>query len=155
MLKPRFSAVSISAAVVPPLRHSSINACKSGALAASFCATGWSAAMATKLAPNIVSGRVVNTSMPPSPPGKRKVHFRPCDLPIQFSCINRTLSGHWSSDSRPVSNSSAKSVIFRNHWLSLRRSTGAPERQPLPSMTCSLASTVMSTGSQFTADSLR
>ena len=28
----------------------------------------------------------------------------------------------------------------------------APERQPLPSITCSLASTVWSTGSQFTVD---
>ena len=57
--------------------------------------------------------------------------------------------------SSPSSNSSAKSVIFRNHWLSLRRSTSAPERQPRPSITCSLASTVMSTGSQLTALSLR
>ena len=30
----------------------------------------------------------------------------------------------------PSSSSSAKSVIFRNHWASLRRSTSAPERQP-------------------------
>ena len=40
----------------------------------------------------------------------------------------------------------------KNHWVSLRRSTGAPERQPLPSITCSLASTVLSTGSQLTHD---
>ena len=32
------------------------------------------------------------------------------------------------------------------------RSTGAPERQPQPSVTCSLASTVWSTRSQFTVD---
>ena len=51
----------------------------------------------------------------------------------------------------PSSSSSAKSVIFRNHWLSLRFSTSAPDRQPRPSITCSLASTVMSTGSQLTA----
>ncbi len=48
----------------------------------------------------------------------------------------------------------AKSVILRNHWLSLRFSTSAPERQPRPSITCSLASTVRSTGSQLTADLL-
>ena len=57
--------------------------------------------------------------------------------------------------SRPVSRSSAKSVIFRNHWFSRRFSTRAPERQPRPSMTCSLASTVCSSGSQLTQDSLR
>ncbi len=38
----------------------------------------------------------------------------------------------------------------RNHWLSRRFSTAAPERQPRPSTTCSLASTVWSTGSQLT-----
>ena len=47
------------------------------------------------------------------------------------------------------------SEILKNHWVSSRRSTGAPERQPLPSITCSLASTVMSTGSQFTTAALR
>ena len=49
----------------------------------------------------------------------------------------------------------AKSVILKNHWVSSRCSTSAPERQPRPSMTCSLASTVWSTGSQFTFDCLR
>ena len=43
----------------------------------------------------------------------------------------------------------------KNHWLSLRLSTTAPERQPRPSITCSLASTVWSTGSQLTQPSLR
>ena len=36
-----------------------------------------------------------------------------------------------------------------------RFSTSAPVRQPRPSMTCSLASTVWSTGSQFTTEFLR
>jgi hypothetical protein len=43
----------------------------------------------------------------------------------------------------------------KNHWLSSFFSTGAPERQPRPSITCSLASTVPSTGSQLTQLSLR
>ena len=34
------------------------------------------------------------------------------------------------------------SVIFKNHCVSSRCSTIAPERQPRPSITCSLASTV-------------
>ena len=48
-----------------------------------------------------------------------------------------------------------KSLILKNHCVSSRRSTSAPERQPLPSSTCSLARTVMSTGSQFTTALLR
>ena len=53
------------------------------------------------------------------------------------------------------SRSWAKAVILKNHWVSSRCSTKAPERQPRPSITCSLASTVWSTGSQFTFDFLR
>ena len=156
--KPSFSCVSSSAAVVPPCLQRSTNAAASGLAAAIACAIGWSAATATKLAPKIVSGRVVNTSTLSMPPvladsAKRKV--RPWLLPIQFSCISRTFSGQCSSDFRPESRSSAKAVILRNHWLSLRFSTSAPDRQPRPSITCSLASTVMSTGSQLTALSLR
>ena len=37
--------------------------------------------------------------------------------------MTRTFSGQRSSVSSPCSNSSAKSVILKNHWLSLRRST--------------------------------
>src|SRR3546814_949025 len=57
-----------------------------------------------------------------------------------------------SSDLSALSNSSERAVILKNHCDSLRRSIAAPERQPRPSMTCSLASTVWSTGSQFTDD---
>ena len=62
-------------------------------------------------------------------------------------------SGRASSSAS--SNSSANSVMRRNHCASLRFSTTAPLRQPRPSMTCSLASTVWSTGSQLTQLSLR
>ncbi len=44
------------------------------------------------------------------------------------------------------SSSCAYSVMRTNHCSISRFSTGAPERQPLPSMTCSLASTVWSIG---------
>ncbi len=56
---PIFSAVSISAALAPPLRHSAMKAATLGSAAASCSARGWSGAMPTKLAPNRVSGRVV------------------------------------------------------------------------------------------------
>ena len=46
-------------------------------------------------------------------------------------------------------------MILKNHCVSSRCSTSAPERQPRPSITCSLASTVWSTGSQLTFDFLR
>ena len=69
-------------------------------------------------APKIVSGRVVNTStasIPATGVARRKRNCSPRLLPIQFSCIRRTLSGQSSRPSSPSSSSSAKSVIFRNH----------------------------------------
>ena len=71
------------------------------------------------------------------------------------SASARTFSGQRSSVSSASSRSCEKSVILKNHCVSSRCSTSAPERQPRPSITCSLASTVMSTGSQFTFDCLR
>ncbi len=49
-------------AVVPPRWHSSMNFAASQLVSATSCASGWSGAIATKLAPKIVSGRVVQTS---------------------------------------------------------------------------------------------
>ncbi len=57
--KPSFSADSISASEVPPLRHSAMKAATFASPAASSSASGWSGATATKLAPYRVSGRVV------------------------------------------------------------------------------------------------
>ena len=48
---PIFSAVSISASLAPPLRHSAMKAATLGSAAASCSASGWSGAMPTKLAP--------------------------------------------------------------------------------------------------------
>ncbi len=53
------------------------------------------------------------------------------------------------------SSAGAHWVMRKNHWASCRFSTGAPDRQPRPSTTCSLASTVSSTGSQLTQLSRR
>ena len=82
--------------------------------------------------------------------------FAPVDLPIQFLCCVHTKSGQLGSKpSSACSSSSAKAVILKNHWVRSRCSTGASERQPRPSITCSLASTVFSTGSQLTLAVLR
>ena len=163
-----------------------MNAFNFGSFLASAWASGCSGEMPMKLAPKIVSGRVVNTSTsgkpsgsllalppfgplerellapPPSgllerefSPDSRKRINRPWLLPIQLRCMRRTFSGHLSSVSRPASNSSPYWVILKNHCDSSFCSTMAFERQPRPSMTCSLASTVWSTGSQFTLLILR
>ena len=86
----------------------------------------------------MVSGRVVDFDAVAV--RKRPVELQASDLPIQFSCISFNLVRPMLERLTPVSRSSANSVILRNHWLSLRRSTNAPERQPRLSITCSLAS---------------
>jgi hypothetical protein len=79
----------------------------------------------------------------------------PRDLPIQLACISLHLRGPVVQPVERLQQLLGKSEILKNHCVSSRRSTSAPERQPLPSITCSLASTVMSTGSQFTTAFLR
>ncbi len=110
--------------------------------------------------PKIVSGRVVKISSSVSPAGvvtgsRANRMCRPSDRPIQLRCIRRTFSGQRSSRSIALVRSSENCVILKNHCVRSRCSMGAPERHPRPSMTCSLASTVWSTGSQFTLDCLR
>ena len=105
-------------------------------------------------APNNVSWRVVKIFNSLSPAGvvfgsSAKRISMPSERPIQLRCISRTLSGQRSSVSSASSSSCEYFVILKTHWLISRCSTIAPERQPRPSITCSLASTVMSTGSQF------
>ena len=155
--KPIFGAVSISSSEVPDFAHSARNAATFGS-PASARASGWSGAMPAKLAPISVSGRVVKTSSRSNPAGAPLVSKPNCSprlLPIQLRCMVRTFSGQWPRRSMAARRSSAMSVILKNHCTSSRRSTGAPERQPRPSTTCSFASTVMSTGSQFTCALLR
>ena len=77
---------------------------------ASVGASGWSGAIAMKLAPNSVSGRVVNTSSSRRrrPLGREAEARAPSERPIQFACISRTFSGQRS---RPSSASSRSSAI--------------------------------------------
>ena len=114
-------------------------------------ASGESAAMTKNVAPNSVSGRVVNTVTGSSRPSTTNSISAPSDLPIQLRCISSTRSGHLpASGSMSASSRSAYSVILKYHWVSSRLMTSDPHRSHLPSMTCSLASTVWSTGHQLT-----
>ena len=108
-----------------------------------------------KLAPNSVSGRVVNTSSF-SPFDRSNWKRRPSRAadPVLLHQPDFFRPAVQRVERRPAIRR-RNAVILKNHCDSLRRSTSAPERQPRPSITCSLASTVMSTGSQFTSASLR
>ena len=117
-------------------------------------AIGWSIDIPQKVAPKSVSGRVVKTLIGLVSRFSGSIHLNsneiPIDLPIQFSCIILTRSGHSFSFGISSSSLSASLEIFKNHCVNVFLSTVAPERHPLPSITCSLARTVLSTGSQFT-----
>ena len=63
---PFFSCVAMSASIVLPRRHSSMNACKAAILRAAASAIGCSAATAMNVTPNNVSARVVKTFSAPS-----------------------------------------------------------------------------------------
>ena len=144
---PRFSAFSISSCAVPMRLHSAIKSARPGLFSDAAFASGWSGASARNFAPNKVSGRVVKISRSVSPCGvvfssSAKRTMRPSERPIQFFCISRTFSGHRSSPSSASSSSWESSPILKNHCVSSRCSTSAPDRQPRPSITCSLASTV-------------
>ena len=104
-----------------------------------------------KVAPNSVSGRVVNTRSGSSSPSTAKSTNAPSERPIQLRCMARTRSGQWPSSSAMSSSSRwAYSVIRKYHWVSSRLVTTAPQRSQTPPTTCSLASTVWSLGHQLT-----
>ena len=67
--------------------------------------------------------------------------------PIQFVCMTLILSGQsifeWSSSS------SAYSVTRNSHWFRSRLETSVEHRSHRPSMTCSLARTVLQDGHQL------
>ena len=136
-----------------------MNSAASGSLAASACGDrmtrrdGDEARAEDRVGPGREDLDIADR--PPTGSARRKRNCRPRLLPIQFSCISRTLSGHWSSVVQALEQFIGEVGDLQEPLASLRRSTGAPERQPLPSITCSLASTVMSTGSQLTSLSLR
>src|SRR4029077_86390 len=92
---------------------------------------------------------------PGSSPTTRNFRRPPSERPIQLRCITTTFSGQSVSVSSPASSSSAYCVILKNHCSSSRGSTIEPQRQQAPSITCSLASTVLSTGHQLTVERLR
>ena len=91
-----------------------------------------------------------------SPSTTSKVTWAPSDRPIQLRWAVITRSGQLASRTSRLSSSSwAYSVILKYHCVSSRLVTSAPQRSQCPSMTCSLASTVWSTGHQLTGLSLR
>ena len=107
--------------------------------------------MTKNVAPYSVSGRVVNTVTGSSRPSMTNLTSAPSLRPIQLRCISRIGSGQLpSSPAMSASSRSAYSVILKYHWVSRRRTTSAPHRSHRPAMTCSLASTVWSTGHQLT-----
>ncbi len=98
-----------------------------------------------------MSGRVVNTVTGSARPSMANWTSAPSLRPIQLRCIGSTRSGHLpSSGAMSASSRSAYSVILKYHWVSVRRMTSAPQRSHRPPTTCSLASTVWSTGHQLT-----
>ena len=79
-----------------------------------------------------------------------KSSSQPVDFPIQFFCISLTFSGQPLKFSRSFKSWSENFVILKNHCDNFFLSTTALDLQPLPFITCSLANTVFSTGSQLT-----
>ena len=104
-----------------PRLHSSMNAASTGLVRAACAASGCSAATAQKVTPMMVSARVVNTYILPSPIGLPSAPAMACGnakrtpwlLPIQLACIVRTRSGQPGMWSRQESSSSAYCVIRR------------------------------------------
>ena len=126
--------------------------------------SGCSGASTMKVAPNRVSGRVVNTSIPapgwatrrhPTPSEAiGKVTRAPWLRPIQLRCMIRTFSGQ-STRSRSSASRSAYAVIRIIHWRRLRLNTGKLPRSERPSLvTSSFESTVPRPGHQLTGASL-
>ena len=112
---PFFSIVAMSASMTLPRRHSSRNPASAGLVFAACSAKGCSAATAQKVTPMIVSARVVNTYILPSPisaPPSSRMSCRnakrtPTLLPIQLACIVFTRSGQPGILSRYARSSSA------------------------------------------------
>ena len=108
-----------------------------------------------KVAPKMVSARVVNTRIasPPAWSAIGKSISAPSDRPSQLRWAVTVVSDQsiLVLSSRSLSSRSAYSVIRKNHCSSVRCSTTVSQRSQRPLMTCSLASTVLSYGHQLTA----
>ena len=82
-LNPIFSAFAIASSVVPTREDLFLNSMKSFCFS-KFLHKGWSTETAKKVAPNIVSGRVVKTfTFPPFSLISKSISH-PTDFPIQF-----------------------------------------------------------------------
>ncbi len=103
-----------------------------------------------KVAPYIVSTRVVKHERVSPIPSSGNDTSIPSLRPIQFFCMVRTRSGHPSSRSISSRSRSAYRRIRKNHCSSLRRLTVLPQRSQTPEATCSFASTVLQDGHQLT-----
>ena len=129
------------AAGVPPGRASATSASTSGC----------SGATTMYVAPNTVSGRVVNTRSAPASVGKSM--YAPVDRPIQLRCITLIGSGQ-STSSRSSASRSAYAVIRISHCRMVRWKTGKLPRSERPSaVTSASASTVPRPGHQLTGAS--
>ena len=101
--------------------------------------SGCSGAKTINVAPKSVSGRVVNTCSE-SPDSVLKTTSAPSLRPIQLTCARIVSSGQSRSLS-PSINSSAYSVILKNHCVSSRLVISLWPRQSVPSaLTSSFAS---------------
>ena len=101
------------------------------------------------VAPNNVSGLVVNTVNFSSLSATVKVTSAPTDLPIQFLCISFVDSGQ-SISSKPLSKISAYLGMSITHCFIFFLTTGNPPLSLLPSITSSLESTVPNSSHQLT-----
>ena len=100
------------------------------------------------VAPNSVSGRVVNTEIGPA--GLAKSTRAPGERPIQLRCIAFSESVQ-SSVSRSSISRSAYAVMRIIHWRMSRLNTGKLPRSLRPSaVTSSLETTVPRPGHQLT-----
>src|SRR5262249_55399403 len=96
--------------------------------ATSCSRSGCSGAITKNVAPNNVSGRVVNTVKSMSSSSQWNTASAPSERPIQLCCIVTTRSGHDSSSLKSSSSRSAYSVILKNHCSSCLTTTSVPQR---------------------------
>src|SRR3989338_314157 len=103
---------------------------------------GCSGAKTMNVTPQSVSTLVVKMGMISPVRLSLKLMRVPSDLPIQFSCMSLTLSGHPSSFLISLRSSSAYPVILKNHCSRFLTWTFDSQRQHELLITCSLARTV-------------
>ena len=134
---PFFSCVAMSASIVLPRRHSSMNACSAGLRAPAASAIGCSAAIAMNVrAEQGVGARGEHLERAIRTHERLGVRCeygnaisQPSDLPIQLACIVFTRSGQSGSFSRSPNNSSAylrDAEVVHRDFAFLDDGAGAP-----------------------------